>query len=227
MSIPQSPSNFEWRRMAAYPLREPFSAGSHLVGAFAALIGAIYLVWCCDGTYATVISSVIYGLALVGLFLVSGLFHGLRCSDATLSKLERLDYAAIYFFIASTYTPACLFAIGGNLGSTLLLIEWILACIGIWLALSRGPAHRNIQVAIFLAMGWAFLFALPSLFRALAPQPFNLLILGGVFYSVGAVVFILDWPTMFRTRLSGHDFWHVLVLLGSAAHYAFVVQLVP
>lgn len=214
-------------RLRSYRLREPFSAASHLFGAFAALIGAVYLVYCCDGSYATVISSVIYGLALVSLFLISGLFHGLHCSEETLGKLERLDYAAIYFFIASTYTPACLFAIGGSMGKWLLISEWLLAMIGIWLALSRGPAHRNLQVAIFLAMGWGFLLALPSLLDALAPLPFNLLILGGVFYSVGAVIFALDWPCMFRSRLSGHDFWHVLVLLGSASHYLFVVNLVP
>jgi len=224
MNLFSSTYSIPYRKLASYPLREPFSSASHLVGALAALFGAIYLVWCCDGTYATVITSLIYGLGLVTLLLISGLFHGLNCSTATLCKLERLDYAAIYFFIASTYTPVCLFVIAGELGTGLLIGEWVLAIVGMWLALRHGPAHRNVQVVIFLAMGWAFVLALPSLLKALAPLPFNMLILGGVFYSVGAVIFALDWPRMFRTRLSGHDLWHILVLLGSASHYIFVVQ---
>jgi hemolysin III len=80
-------------------------------------------------------------------------------------------------------------------------------------------------VGIYLAMGWAFLLALPSLSAALSPSAFAFLILGGAIYSVGAVIFALDWPSLFRTRVSAHDFWHVLVLLGSASHYALVLQL--
>lgn len=157
---------------------------------------------------------------------MSGLLHGLHCSEATLKKLERLDYAAIYLFIAGTYTPVCLFVVKGDFGVGLLVGEWILALIGIWLALTRGPTGRNFQVGIYLAMGWSFLLVLPSLSKILSPLAFDLLILGGIFYSVGSIVFVLNWPSLFRSRFSAHDFWHVLVLLGSASHYAFMVQVV-
>ena len=214
-------------RFPVLRLREPFSAGSHLLGSLAGIFGAVYLIWRCDGSTGSIIALLIYSLALISLFLISGLFHGLHCSDAAISKLERLDYAAIYLFIAGTYTPVCLFVISGKFGLGLLIGEWILALSGVWLALTRGPASRNIQVAVYLAMGWAFLLAIPSLSKALSPLAFNLLILGGVFYSVGAIIFAFDWPQIFRSRFSAHDFWHVLVLLGSASHYAFVVQLIP
>ncbi|MBN8547968.1 MAG: hemolysin III family protein [Deltaproteobacteria bacterium] len=210
------------QRYRTYRLREPFSAGSHLFGAFAALIGLVYLLWSCDGTSSRIAVSLIYGLGLVMLLLISGLFHGLNCSKDWLCTLERLDYAAIYFSIAATYTPVCLFVLPQPLGIWLLSGEWLLALVGMWLAMSRGPAGRNAQVVIFLIMGWAFVIALPSLLKLLAPLPFNLLILGGAFYSIGAVIFALDCQNIFRTRLSGHDFWHLLVLLGSASHYGFV-----
>lgn len=207
-----------------FRLREPFAAASHLFGALVGILGAAYLVWACDGTYLKVIASLIYGLALVTLFLVSGLFHGLNCSQASINKLERLDYAAIYLLIAGTYTPTCLSVLRGDLGLALLISEWSLALIGIWLALSRGPAHRIAQVVIFLVMGWAFVIVLPSLDRALSSLAFNLLILGGALYTIGAVIFAFNWPSLFRSRFSAHDCWHVIVLLASAAHYAFVVQ---
>lgn len=207
-------------------LREPFSAASHLFGALAGIYGAIYLISCSDGKSYSVSVILIYSLALITLFLISGLLHGLHCSDATIQKLERLDYSAIYLFIAGTYTPVCLFVITGKFGIWILVIEWILALFGVWLALSRGPSGKNLQVCIYLVMGWAFLFALPSLSKALTPLAFDLLILGGIFYSVGAIIFALDWPHLFRSKFSAHDFWHVLVLLGSAAHFAFVAQVV-
>lgn len=207
-------------------LREPFAAGSHLLGSLAAVFGAVYLIQCCDGSYFSVSIILIYSLALIALLLVSGLLHGLHCSKATHLSLERLDYAAIYLFIAATYTPVCFFVIGGKFGVELLAGEWLLALTGIWLALSRGPSSRNAQVCIYLAMGWGFVFALPSLSKALPALPFNLLILGGVFYSIGAIIFACNWPSLFRARISAHDFWHILVLLGSGAHYAFIVQIV-
>lgn len=207
-------------------LREPFAAGSHLLGALAAILGAAYLFHCGDGSSCSISAILVYSLALIALFLVSGLFHGLTCSDAIIAKFERLDYAAIYVFIAATYTPVCLFVISGQLGIGLLIGEWLLALLGVWLALTRGPSGRNIQVCIYLAMGWAFLLALPSLSRSLSPLAFDLLITGSVFYSIGAIIFAFDWPSLFRTRFSAHDVWHVLVLLGSISHYAVIVQIV-
>jgi len=209
-----------------FKLREPFSAASHLSGALAGVFGAIYLLYVCDQSAGSIIIVLIYSLALITLFLVSGLFHGLHCSPVIVEKLERADYAAIYVFIAGTYTPICLFVIRGWMGIGLLAGEWILACVGAWLALTRGPTQRGVQVFIYLAMGWAFLLALPSLSRALQPMPFNLLILGGLFYSVGAVIFTLNRPSLFRERCSAHDFWHMLVLLGSSAHFAAIAQVV-
>lgn len=213
-------------RLSSIRLREPFASGSHLLGALAGAYGAVYLIQHCDGTCGSITALSVYSIALVTLFLVSGLFHGLNCSDVTIRKLECLDYAAIYLLIAGSYTPVCLFVITGEFGQQLLIGEWLLAFLGIWIALTRGPSSRNMQVLIYLVMGWAFLFALPSLSKALAPLSFNLLILGGVFYSVGAIIFAFNWPTLFRTKFSAHDLWHLLVLLGSASHYAFIVQII-
>ncbi len=208
-------------------LREPFSSASHLFGALAGIVGAIYLLCDCDQHWSSVVTVLVYSLALISLFLVSGLLHGLHCSAATLEKLERLDYAAIYLFIAGTYTPICLFVISGPFGISLLVAEWFLAGLGAWLSLTRGPQSRNLQVCIYLAMGWAFLLLLPTLSHALSPLAFNLLILGGMLYSVGAVVFIINCPNLFRTRYSAHEFWHVMVLLAGSAHYFAIAQVIP
>ena len=207
-------------------LREPISAGTHLLGAVAALIGGIYLVCSCDGTWLSVIGTMVYSLAMTALFLVSGLLHGLNCSEKTLMRLERMDYAGIYLFIAGTYTPVMLRGLPSELGHGLLITEWVLALIGVWLSLVYGPAGKKFQVVLFLAMGWSFAFAMPSLFAGLSAIAFNMLLLGGAFYTVGALIYALDWPHIKLARVTAHDLWHVLVLLGSAAHYAMVFNLV-
>lgn len=205
-------------------LREPISAGSHLLGAIAAFIGGIYLMTSCDGSWLTLVAICIYSLAMTSLFLVSGLLHGLNCSEKTLIKLERLDYAGIYLFIAGTYTPVFTRGLAGSFGHAVLICEWILAITGIWLSLKYGPTHKKLQVIIFLAMGWGFVIAIPSLFTALSATSFNMLLLGGAFYSIGAIVFALDWPHIRLAKISAHDVWHILVLLGSGSHYAMVLQ---
>lgn len=205
-------------------LREPFSAASHLSGALAGVFGAVYLLSECDQSIGSVMTILVYSFALIGLFLVSGLLHGLHGTSKMIERLERFDYAAIYLFIAGTYTPICLYVIGGWFGLELLIAEWVLAGVGASLVLMRGPQCRSVQVAIFLTMGWAFLLAIPSLSRSLEPMPFLLLVLGGLFYSAGALIFLFDWPSLFRQRYSAHDFWHLLVLLGSAAHFAAIAQ---
>lgn len=125
----------------------------------------IYLMRSCDESWLAVTG--IHSLAMTTLFLTSGLPHGLYCSESTVVRLEKLDYAGIYLLIAGTYTPVFLRVMPGSFGHGLLITEWALALIGIWLSLVHGPTHRKLQVLSFLGMGWGFVFAIPSLFTAL------------------------------------------------------------
>jgi len=209
-----------------FKLREPFSAGSHLFGALAGIFGGIYLLGYTDGSLISVLVVSLYSVALVSAMLTSALFHGLHCSDKTLNRLERMDYAAIYFFIAATYTPLCIFVLQNNLGIGLLIGIWLLAFFGMWLSLRPKTPNRTWQALMCIMMGWGFLLALPSISSALAPLPFYLLLLGGACYTIGAIIFLLDWPHLSRKYFSAHDCWHLLVLGGIAAHYAFFVQII-
>jgi len=210
----------------AIKLREPFAAGSHLLGAFAGVFGGVYLVSYSDGSFASVSVAILYSLALVTALISSALFHGLHGCSKTIDRLERLDYAAIYFFIAATYTPLCIIVLNNNLGLSLLIGVWLMAFLGIWLLLRQSRPNRYWQAIIYLIMGWGFLIALPSIASALAPLPFNLLIFGGACYTIGAIIFLLDWPHLSKKYFSAHDCWHLLVLVGVAAHYGFLLEII-
>jgi len=205
--------------------KEPVSAGTHALGAFLALAGTIVLVSRAPAHNEYIITGLIYGISLVALFLASTLVHGLRCSPETECFLEKCDYAAIYLLIAGTYTPVCLLAIKGSLGFYLLLTEWVMAIIGVTITFSRGWGPKILQVPLFLAMGWLFVIAYKTMSAGLTPALMSWLVAGGLFYSVGAVIFLLDRPHPWPGKISAHDVWHVLVLGGSACHFIMVAGL--
>ena len=209
------------RRRFRVSLREPFLAASHLWGAACGIVGTVFLVAECS-TPARQIVATIYGLSLSLLFLISGLLHGCNCSKEREDFLERLDYVAIYIFIAATYTPFCLFMVGGRNGILILSFQWIMASAGVLCTLRWGFACKWIQITIFLLMGWMFLFIVGPIMTVLTAQGFNLLLTGAAFYSVGAFIFAYAPEYVCRGRISSHGIWHVFVLLGALSHYLMI-----
>ncbi len=213
---------FYWGLLLVAFLREPVSSALHLLGALAGALGTCYLLVYSDRTILTLTSVLLYGSGLVLVFLVSGLLHGLRCSDGMLNILERMDHALIYFFIAATYTPLCLLVIQSLFAYLLLAAMWLLAAYGIWNSFRLESPEAS--VFLYLLMGWSFLLILPSLLDALTTIPFNFLLLGGIFYTLGAAVFAFDWPHI-SNWLSAHDCWHLMALLGGASHYISILYI--
>ena len=200
---------------------ERFNAVTHLVGAVFALAGASILVVLAavGGDPWKVVSVAVYGLALVSLYSVSGLYHSLRGHPKNI--LRELDHQSIYLLIAGSYTPFCLVTLRGPWGWSLLGIVWGLAVLGGLQELRPRNGARVLSVLIYLLMGWVALVAFIPLLRALGPAGFAWLVAGGLFYTVGIVFYALD------TRLThAHGVWHVFVIAGSANHYYAILHYV-
>jgi len=206
--------------------RDPFCGASHFVGALLAVVGLVILLAIAAGRPWHVVSFSIYGATLVLLFTASCLAHSLHCSKETEAKLDRLDYAAIFLLIAGTYTPICLVNLRGPWGWTLLGIEWGLAIIGICTVLLGGGRTNGLRTIVYLAMGWLVLIAIPPLLAHVEPAGLAWLTAGGIAYSVGAVVFVTDWPHISVRRFAAHDLWHCLVLVGSGCHFVVMARYV-
>ncbi len=200
---------------------EKLNALTHVVGAVLALAGAIVLVVLASlgGDPWKVVSVAVYGVTLVSLYSISGLYHSLRGRSKNI--LRKLDHQSIYLLIAGSYTPFCLVTLRGPWGWSLLGVVWGLAVLGGLQDLRPRSGARILSVAIYLLMGWAAAVAVGPLLRALGPAGFAWLAAGGLFYTVGIVFFALD------TRLRhAHGVWHLFVLAGSACHYYAILRYV-
>jgi hemolysin III len=207
-------------------INEPFCGLSHFAGAAASLAALIALLTVADGRTLHIWAFVIYGVSLILLFTASGLAHSIRCSAKNASRLDRLDYAGIFLLIAGTYTPLCLVSLQGRWGMAVLIAEWSLAAVGIiGVALDRWRSHL-VRTILYILMGWLIVIVAPQLFRVLPVAALLWIFAGGVAYSVGAAVYLSDWPHPWRGRFSAHDLWHCLALLGSTAHFVAIFRYV-
>jgi hemolysin III len=157
-------------------------------------------------------SFIIYGLSLIVLYAASTFYHA-SVNPKNRRKLNILDHAAIYVLIAGSYSPFCLVALEPNLGWYLFIAVWIFAIIGVILKLFFTGRFDKISTAIYLLMGWQVLIFIKPLMKALTDIGFNLLIVGGVFYTIGAILYSI------KKIPYNHAIFHLFVLLGSTSHF--------
>lgn len=213
--------------MSKFRLKDPFSGISHAVGAGLAVAGLVTLIVQSWGRPLHLTTFAIYGGTLVLLYLASALYHSLPVGPRAESALFGLDRAAIYALIAGTYTPICLIALRGGWGWSLLGVVWGLAVTGIAVDLiSRRRAPDWLQAMLYLVTGWVALVALGPLVRALPPAGLAWLGAGCLFYTIGAVICVKNWPHLRPGVFGAHDLWHVLVLAGSACHFVLMLRYV-
>jgi hemolysin III len=203
-------------------IREPVNGASHLLGLLLAGAGTFLLLELATGT-AEVTAVSIYGATLILLYGASTLYHTLPLSERPLKALRTLDHIAIYFLIAGTYTPIALITLDNRLGWTLLAIVWLIAAAGVPFKLFYLDAPTWLSTATYLGMGYLALVAIIPLARAVSTGGLMWLVGGGLAYTVGAVIYTRQRPDPFPGRFGHHEIWHVLVLVGSACHFAFMV----
>jgi hemolysin III len=168
----------------------------------------------------------VYGATLILLYGASSLYHLLPVSDRPLRVLRILDHIAIYFLIAGTYTPIALITLDSRLGWVLLAVVWLIAVAGIPFKLFFLDAPVWLSTGTYLAMGYLALVAVVPLAEAVSISGLVWLVAGGVAYTAGAVIYARRRPDPFPGLFGHHEIWHLLVLTGSACHFAFMVYYV-
>ncbi len=204
-------------------LREPVNSLTHWAGAVLALAGLIALLIVGWGTPAKVISLLVYGVSLIFLFSASATYHMVRAKDKALEIFRKIDHAAIYFLIAGTYTPFCINAFTGFWKWGMLIIIWSLALIGIGIKVFIIRVPRWLNAGIYLAMGWLVVGASGQLLSELPAWALTWLIIGGIIYTLGAVIYITKIFNFKPGVFGFHEVWHIFVLLAAAAHYVAVL----
>lgn len=207
-------------------LREPVSGLTHLAGAILSVIGTVFLIVFAvsKGTPVHIASVSIFGASLILLYTASSVYHLLSVSPKVIQVLRRVDHMMIYVLIAGTYTPVCLIGLSKKLGLGLLIGIWSLALLGIVLKAVWFNAPRWIYTSFYLVMGWLVIGAIVPLVRSIPLPGIWLLVGGGVFYTVGAVIYGAKWPLRKNNVFGFHEIFHIFVMLGSLSHYFFVLE---
>ena len=203
--------------------REPVNSLTHWAGALFALGGLVALLIIGWDTPAKIISLAIYGVSLIAMFSASATYHMVRVKDRALEIFRKVDHAAIYLLIAGTYTPFCVNAFEGFWKWGMLTIIWSLALIGIIVKVFYIRAPRWLNAGIYLVMGWLALAAAGQMLAALPAWVLTWLIIGGVLYTLGAVVYITKIFNFKPGVFGFHVMWHIFVLFAAAAHYVAVM----
>ena len=204
-------------------LREPVNSLTHWAGAILALAGLIALLIVGWGTPLKIVSLIIYGVSLIFLFSASATYHMVQVKDKALEIFRKVDHSAIYFLIAGTYTPFCINAFTGFWQWGMLSIIWSLAIIGIVVKIFIIRAPRWLNAGIYVVMGWLCVGAAGQMLAALPAWVLTWLIIGGVTYTLGAVVYSTKMFNFVPGIFGFHEVWHIFVLLAAAAHFVAVM----
>jgi hemolysin III len=164
------------------------------------------------------ISFIIYGLSLIILYAASTFYHAAKTPKKR-RRLNIFDHSAIYVLIAGSYSPFCLVGLNSNLGWYMFLFVWLFALTGVILKLFFTGRFDKISTAMYLLMGWQVLFFIKPLMQSLTAEGLQFLIVGGVFYSIGAILYSI------KKMPYNHFIFHVFVLLGSVSHFIAIFNL--
>lgn len=206
-------------------LRDPISSVTHLIGGFlSVLVTVLFMVKqiFSEEFHGTLFAStIIFGLALCLLYFTSGIYHAISATKVKLVKfMQKLDHSMIFVLIAGSYSPFCLYVLPKCKGVPLLIGLWFIALLGILCKIFWIDMPRVLSTGIYIIMGWAALFVVKDLYFALDKIAFELLVAGGLFYTIGGVIYSIQKPHM--GKWSSHDIFHIFILLGSTAHVLLV-----
>ena len=201
---------------------EIFNMVSHIVGGG---FGVIALVTCVAvAAYFHngngVLSGAVYGVAMILLYTMSSVYHGLRPPLAK-KVMQVIDHCSVYLLIAGTYTPLTLGPLMQSSRAaawTVFGVVWGLAALGIALNAIDLKQYRVFSMICYLGMGWCIIFAVKPLLSALPAAGFALLLAGGLSYTIGAVLYGVG-----RRRRYMHSVFHLFVVLGSILQYLCIL----
>ncbi len=199
------------------PTEEKLNIWSHAVGIFLSIIALVLLIVKAEeqNNVWMMVSFPIFGISLIVLYLASTLYHASKNPEKRF-KLKIFDHAAIYILIAGTYTPFTLVSLNGEIGWFIFSVVWAIAFAGIILKLFFTGRFKVISTAMYVLMGWIIIFYFKELTANLNSDGVFYLILGGVFYTIGAILYSI------KKIKFNHAIFHFFVLAGSFSHFLSV-----
>ena len=214
------------KEMPHFAVKDRLSALSHFLGFIAAIVLAPVLLikGALDSrSLAELISYAVFTFSMILLYGASSAYHSFNLGEERNRRLRKLDHMSISVLIAGTYTPLCVTTLRACGGIVLLGVIWALAFFSIIFKAYWVTCPKVISSVIYIAMGWACTPYLAKLHTLLTPLGFAMLLLGGIFYTAGGIIYACRIPALEKNReFRSHELFHLFILAGSLFHYLMI-----
>ena len=199
------------------PLEEKINITSHAIGLILSIVAFVLLVAFANlhGNVWHIVSFSIFGASLIILYAASTFYHSAKKPELR-NRLKIIDHASIYVLIAGTYTPFTLVTLNGSIGWVIFGISWGLALTGIILKLFFTGKYKLFSTIMYILISMIVVFAIKPLVNNLSLEGLLWLIAGGVFYTIGAILYSI------KKIKFNHAIFHIFVLIGSFCHFISV-----
>ena len=194
---------------------EIFNMVTHIVGAaFGVVMLVLGIVFAAvRGHVAGVLTAIVFGLSLIVLYTMSAVYHGLSPRIKGKKVMQILDHCSVFLLIAGSYTPLTICSLvpaNPVLGWTIFALVWIVSIIGIILNSIDIKKYQAFSMICYLGLGWCIVVSFPVLASVLPAIAIWLLLLGGIAYTLGAILFGLGCKIKYM-----HSIFHIFCVLGS------------
>lgn len=207
--------------MYAFKIKDPGSSITHFIGFAAAILGTPLLLIraSLNGTnFTELISFTAFMMSMILLYGASTAYHTFDISEKANRILRKIDHMMIFLLIAGSYTPVCMLAFDGK---TILYIVYGIAIIGILIKAFWITCPKWFSSVIYIAMGWVCILAFPEIYASLSTGAFLWLLIGGIIYTIGGVIYALKLPVFdaIHKNFGSHEIFHLFVMGGSFCHF--------
>lgn len=204
-------------------IKDPWSALTHFIGMLLALFATAPLLVkaAFSGDMMQVYAMAVFMLSMVLLYAASATYHAFGIGDRLYIILKKIDHMMIAVLIAGTYTPICLITLKDGIGPILLTIVWLMAIISILVKAFWVTCPKWFSSLIYIAMGWVCILGMSNIVKSLSRPAFIWLLIGGILYTAGGVIYALKLPIFNAKHKSfgSHEVFHLFVMGGSMCHY--------
>jgi len=207
-------------------IREPGSAITHYIAMMMAMLGAVPLLIKATMSHDIkhVVAMLIFICSMVLLYGASTLYHSVNLTGGALKVFKKIDHMMIFVLIAGSYTPVCMLVLDKAQGYPLLGLVWGTAIIGMLIKLFWVTCPKWFSSIIYIAMGWECVLVFRPLLESLPTAAFLWLLIGGIIYTVGGVLYALKIPFLDRIHkyFGLHEIFHLFIMGGSFCHFMFM-----
>ena len=212
-----------------FRVKDPGSALTHFIAMIAAIIGTAPLLSkaASGSNHAYLSAFTIFILSMICLYAASTTYHTFDISESVNKVLRKIDHAMIFVLIAGSYTPVCLIVLPKSIGLPLLTIVWAVAIVGTIFKICWITCPHWLSSVLYISMGWLVVFAFSPIMKNLSHAAFLWLLIGGIIYTVGGIIYALKLPLFKKCNwryFGNHELFHCFVMAGSLCHYILVYK---